>query len=145
MILTYVRFSFVDPTLEHALDSDKPWALSPLISTMPYFAIHRGEQAPKKIEPEDSPAFASSHGSYLRDDVSELESIPQFKTPSSRRQYFSTTNHRKEVTFKSTVSFFLRYLPTSMQACLTTELTRHLPAGYCRLGLLLWFPLLPGD
>ncbi|PVF93512.1 DUF1769-domain-containing protein, partial [Serendipita vermifera] len=94
--------NFVDPTLEHALDSDKPWALSPLISTMPYFAIHRDEQAHKKIKPEANPAFASSHGSYLHEDVSELENVPQFKTPSSRRQYFSTANHRKEVDFKTT-------------------------------------------
>ncbi|KAI9509058.1 DUF1769-domain-containing protein [Russula earlei] len=33
---------FVDPTLEHDLaSSTKPWALSPLISTMPYFAHRR--------------------------------------------------------------------------------------------------------
>lgn len=32
----------MDPTLEHDLQSQtKPWALSPLISTMPYFAHHR--------------------------------------------------------------------------------------------------------
>ena len=36
------RCSYIDPTLEHDLTSPtKPWALSPLISTMPYFAHSR--------------------------------------------------------------------------------------------------------
>ncbi|CAG8768115.1 3228_t:CDS:2, partial [Acaulospora colombiana] len=78
-----------------------PWALSPLISTMPYFAIHRDEQAHKKIKVEETPAFASSHGSYLHDNVSELENVPSFKTPSARRQYFASNSHRKEVDFKT--------------------------------------------
>lgn len=33
--------SFIDPTLEHDLTSSKPWALSPLIATMPHFAHER--------------------------------------------------------------------------------------------------------
>ncbi|KAG2008149.1 hypothetical protein CC2G_013610 [Coprinopsis cinerea AmutBmut pab1-1] len=38
-----LRFmNYIDPTLEHDLQSPtKPWALSPLIATMPHFAHHR--------------------------------------------------------------------------------------------------------
>ena len=33
--------SFIDPTLEYDLITSKPWALSPLIATMPHFAHER--------------------------------------------------------------------------------------------------------
>lgn len=58
--------SFIDPTLEHDLtSSSKPWALSPLITTMPHFAY-------KRVDDDDpSPtSFPPSHS--ITDDTSTL-------------------------------------------------------------------------
>ncbi|KAG8758713.1 hypothetical protein FRC14_007557 [Serendipita sp. 396] len=80
--------NFVDPTLEHSLSSEKPWALSPLISTMPYFAISHA----------DGPThgFATPNGAYVQDDTQQLE-VPHFKNPGARRQYFSNVSKRREI------------------------------------------------
>jgi hypothetical protein len=54
--------SYLDPTLTHDLSSKtKPWALSPLVSTMPHFAHSHNSQPPK---------FPSSHS--LTDNNSQL-------------------------------------------------------------------------
>lgn len=61
-----LRFmNYMDPTLTHDLQSTtKPWALSPLISTMPYFAHQR------ILHGELLPPFPSEES--LVDDVSQL-------------------------------------------------------------------------
>ncbi|OBZ67313.1 hypothetical protein A0H81_12610 [Grifola frondosa] len=66
-----LRFmSFIDPTLEHDLaSSSKPWALSPLIATMPYFEHKRVKYGsptppfpPQKPVGDDTTQLRSSNG-----------------------------------------------------------------------------------
>lgn len=58
--------NYIDPTLEHDLQStSKPWALSPLISTMPHFSHHRVRDSARVEVP-----FPSSES--LVDNTSEL-------------------------------------------------------------------------
>jgi len=91
--------NFVDPTLEHALSSERPWALSPLIATMPYFAIARDAS----VEKSETDAKITDKGSvsneYIEDDVSQLEGIPRLKGPASRRSYFASAAHRQQITY----------------------------------------------
>ncbi|EIN08371.1 hypothetical protein PUNSTDRAFT_126442 [Punctularia strigosozonata HHB-11173 SS5] len=109
---------FVDPSLDHDLaSSSKPWALSPLITTMPYFAHTRASSS-------GAPAFPS-HKS-VQDDTSELHhassatSLPYNLAGSDkRRAYFRDTAHRREVQFGPqdviTTDFcygFLEFSPT---------------------------------
>ncbi|KAJ8481793.1 hypothetical protein ONZ45_g15185 [Pleurotus djamor] len=61
--LKFMRY--IDPVLEHDLaSSSKPWALSPLIATMPYFSHHRASST------VDVPAFPPAQS--LGDDLSQL-------------------------------------------------------------------------
>jgi len=88
---------FVDPTLEHDLTSDaKPWALSPLISTMPHFTHTPTTSLP--------PQFPSAQS--IDDDTSHLKLPPKnggamcaLTTANKRRAYFSQAKHRRAVTF----------------------------------------------
>lgn len=48
--------SFVDPTLELDLYADKPWALSPALSTMNHLGLAQTGSSPMP-EPGGSPAF----------------------------------------------------------------------------------------
>ena len=59
--------SYIDPTLEHDLLSTKPWALSPLISTMPHFAHKRLRTVPADVEEPRFPPVKS-----LEDSLGEL-------------------------------------------------------------------------
>ncbi|KAH9852266.1 DUF1769-domain-containing protein [Lenzites betulinus] len=92
--------NFVDPTLEHDLASrTKPWALSPLVATMPYFRHQR--VAPNEAAPQFPPKDP------LSDDVSQLRTTPsatpsttKFKgSPSKRRAHFANALRRQEVVF----------------------------------------------
>ncbi len=94
--------SFVDPTLEHDLASrTKPWALSPLVATMPYFRHQRSTpSAPAPQFPPTEP---------LSDDASQLRTTSASPTspgggklkgsPSKRRGYFANALRRQEVVF----------------------------------------------
>ncbi|KAG8808876.1 hypothetical protein FRC17_003730 [Serendipita sp. 399] len=86
--------SYIDPTLEHALNSERPWALSPLVSTMPYFAISHANGPTRE--------FANSHGSYVEDDTRQLrqEGVPRLKSSAARRQYFANPAKRRETPIK---------------------------------------------
>ncbi|KZV70029.1 DUF1769-domain-containing protein [Peniophora sp. CONT] len=84
---------YVDPTLEHDLGSKtKPWALSPLISTMPYLAHSRS----------NPPLFPPADHKSIEDNV-EGSSGAAVKIPvgnsRARRTYFADEKHRKDVTF----------------------------------------------
>ncbi|KAG1745296.1 hypothetical protein EDB19DRAFT_1894480 [Suillus lakei] len=75
---------YVDPTLEHDLMSDtKPWALSPLIATMPYFVHERLDDIRVSPVLDDkrsdftAPSFPPSQS--IGEDISQL----QFATTSS--------------------------------------------------------------
>ncbi|OSC98092.1 DUF1769-domain-containing protein [Trametes coccinea BRFM310] len=95
--------NFIDPTLEHDLASrTKPWALSPLVATMPYFRhqpIARGAPAPR-FPPKEP----------LCDDTSQLRTVREATgspgkekllkgSPSKRRSYFANALRRQEVVF----------------------------------------------
>lgn len=105
--------SFIDPTLEHDLTSNtRPWALSPLVATMPYFAH-------TPLDTNSPPPFPSE--TSLKDDVSQLnlgspdsspsrlgrrkKEPPTLSTASKRRQYFSQAPNRQAVIFGPNVSF----------------------------------------
>ncbi|KAF8137326.1 DUF1769-domain-containing protein [Boletus edulis] len=60
---------FIDPTLEHDLTSSKPWALSPLIATMPHFAHERIYKL-DGLPPSDIPPFPPP--ASVSDDTSQL-------------------------------------------------------------------------
>ncbi|KAH6896246.1 hypothetical protein BKA70DRAFT_1316696 [Coprinopsis sp. MPI-PUGE-AT-0042] len=63
---TSAVLNYIDPTLEHDLQSQtKPWALSPLLSTMPHFAHHRIRDSAQSEGP-----FPPS--TSLQDNTSEL-------------------------------------------------------------------------
>ncbi|RXW23917.1 hypothetical protein EST38_g1930 [Candolleomyces aberdarensis] len=107
--------NYIDPTLEHDLQSTtKPWALSPLIATMPYFAHRRMDTDTASAKQIEFPMKTT-----LVDDTSELyhcytppptsspgdtnDGDPSFINlkylPSPRRSFFSTPEHRRFVTF----------------------------------------------
>ena len=96
--------SFIDPTLEQDLASrTKPWALSPLIATMPYF-----HHTPVAKSSAAAPAFPPKEPTD--DDTSQLRvratqtdgNIKGGKlkgNPSKRRSYFTNALRRQEVVF----------------------------------------------
>jgi hypothetical protein len=101
--------NYIDPTIEHDLQSTrKPWALSPLIATMPYFAHRRTVPVSvKQIEfPMKTPlvddtselylSYSPSSGDTNHSD-SSLDTLKYL--PSSRRSFFSKPEHRRLVTF----------------------------------------------
>ncbi|KAI0631241.1 DUF1769-domain-containing protein [Trametes polyzona] len=93
--------NFIDPTLEHDLASrSKPWALSPLIATMPYF---RHQRLPKNAPNPQFPPIEP-----LSDDVSQLPTpvtspggskLKPGSSPSKRRGHFANALRRQEVVF----------------------------------------------
>ncbi|TDL25157.1 DUF1769-domain-containing protein [Rickenella mellea] len=101
---------FIDPTLSHDLTSHtKPWALSPLIATMPHFT-HTSALAgpPPRFPTRESIGDDVSHliptkattppnGSRSRTPSPPLPSPPI--TAAKRRAYFSREKTRKAVTF----------------------------------------------
>ncbi|KAL6299235.1 DUF1769-domain-containing protein [Sparassis latifolia] len=83
---TALRFmQYIDPTLEQDLASQsKPWALSPLISTMPYLEHRRiAHDAEVPPFPPETPTANDTSLLYSSGD---------------RRVYFRDVEHRKEVT-----------------------------------------------
>ncbi|KAI0754327.1 hypothetical protein C8Q80DRAFT_1265979 [Daedaleopsis nitida] len=99
-----VKFmNFIDPTLEHDLASkSKPWALSPLIATMPYFEHKRVEQA--------APVPAFPRKDPIGDDTTEMRTTSALTSgsgkngktkdsPSKRRGFYTNALRRQEVVF----------------------------------------------
>ncbi|EKM58022.1 uncharacterized protein PHACADRAFT_116588 [Phanerochaete carnosa HHB-10118-sp] len=126
-ILAFMQY--MDPTLEQDLQSKtKPWALAPLISTMPYFAHMRADELHKV------PPFPPL--SPVQDDTKELrlksggqpEHLPADNNPESRRAYFRDPENRKAVVFGPndiiTTDFCYDYLSFS-----PSGVTLQLPAG----------------
>ncbi|EJC98212.1 uncharacterized protein FOMMEDRAFT_137140 [Fomitiporia mediterranea MF3/22] len=78
-----------DPTLEHALDGPQPWALSPLVSTMPYLthtSLARG-RGPQLFPPKYSIA---DDGSSLNTPPSSSPSLSPSSFPSSSADNLSS-------------------------------------------------------
>ncbi|KAI0642780.1 DUF1769-domain-containing protein [Trametes meyenii] len=91
--------NFIDPTLEHDLASrSKPWALSPLVATMPYFRQQRGSPAPPFPPAEP----ISDDATQLRTTVppAAAPALAKLKaSPAKRRSYFANALRRQEVVF----------------------------------------------
>jgi len=83
---------YIDPVLEHDLSGAHPWALSPLISTMPYFHHRKTFKSRDSLE---SPSLTS-----VKDDISELP--VKHDEPIDRRSYFASQEHREELNFGPT-------------------------------------------
>jgi len=93
-----LRFmKYIDPSLEHDLASrSKPWALSPLVATMPYLAHTRTDEIhPRDVGqrfPPTKPIVDDTH----------LLPINHGKVSggaSKRKTYFQSSSHREEVIF----------------------------------------------
>lgn len=123
------RYSFIDPTLEQDLaSSSKPWALSPLIATMPYLEHTRISG------PGDIPPFPAED-KLIGNDVSQLHLECAKKTDLSkdRRTVFKNVARRKEVVFRPEVRTYSTQL---IPFCLP----RAICAGSDHRGLLLQLP-----
>lgn len=78
---------YVDPTLEHDLLSEtKPWALSPLIATMPHFVHERIDNIRASPVPEHKRSFPPSHS--IGEDTSQLQ-FAIASSNSSNSTYFT--------------------------------------------------------
>ncbi|KAH9060618.1 hypothetical protein EDB87DRAFT_1683564 [Lactarius vividus] len=74
---------FIDPTLEHDLTSStKPWALSPLISTMPHLAYKRVPGVSRQASPVAG-HLTSSHKPQSLKQESNHDGWPHFPPPQS--------------------------------------------------------------
>ncbi|KAG7100025.1 hypothetical protein E1B28_001811 [Marasmius oreades] len=109
--------NFVDPTLEHDLTSStKPWALSPLISTMPHFMHTRIRGgSPESLSPSSStsslelpsmpPKFPPSRPIADDNSMLHLAQVPSEWSPSSSSSSLSSTHsHSSAKSHKSTLS-----------------------------------------
>jgi len=85
---------YLDPTLEQDLAASTPWALSPLITTMPYFEHMRlGELHKVPPFPPLNP---------VGDNVSDLHftrNNPEIEGGVNRKTFFQSASHRKSVEF----------------------------------------------
>ncbi|KAG9119187.1 hypothetical protein FRC07_005937 [Ceratobasidium sp. 392] len=97
--LNFVQY--MDPTLEHDLYGDKPWALSPLLSTMPY--LQRTQLAANKPVP-------SIPSTLLTEDKFEpplASALEKDSTPATRRKHFTDEANRKEIALTPKVRFYV--------------------------------------
>lgn len=109
---------FIDPTLEHDLKSTRPWALSPMVSTMPHFMHQRLHAACSSPLQSDDMEFESLIQAFppaepikdqtlelskaLRDKTSSSSSAPSkicFNDAAARKSYFSSAAHRQAFVF----------------------------------------------
>ncbi|OCB86633.1 multidrug resistance-associated ABC transporter [Sanghuangporus baumii] len=108
--------NFIDPTLEHDLTGQQPWALSPLVSTMPHLTYSPRSKIPPSFPPrqsigdDDSLLFRPNpSASPATSPSSSEDSLPGNRRESkksksrnpakSRRSHFSRTENRHAVTF----------------------------------------------
>ncbi|TFK38073.1 hypothetical protein BDQ12DRAFT_683924 [Crucibulum laeve] len=85
--------NYVDPTLEHDLQSNtKPWALSPLISTMPHFVHSRMPSNSASSSPSQGSPLQNGSAKYLSPNTASKPrkpdmhldlSLPSFPPPHS--------------------------------------------------------------
>ncbi|THH26540.1 hypothetical protein EUX98_g7648 [Antrodiella citrinella] len=86
---------FMDPTLELDIRAPKPWALSPLITTMPFFTHTR------LSEPHTTPPFPPTT-CLVADDISRLPyagKSEESKKRMARKTHFQDPARRKAVVF----------------------------------------------
>ncbi|PCH35415.1 DUF1769-domain-containing protein [Wolfiporia cocos MD-104 SS10] len=99
--------SFIDPTLEQDLASHtKPWALSPLIATMPYLEHRRTDNKEGGGTRASAPPFPPER--LIGNDMSQLpltasgggtDDKKAKALAKNRRAYFQDAAHRQEVMF----------------------------------------------
>jgi len=98
--------NYIDPTLEHDLTSNsKPWALSPLVATMPHFVHTR----------EKDTYFPPDHS--LSDDTSQLHlALVDFESPmsSASSSGLSSPRHRSSSDSSSSSSSSQRSMSRSL-------------------------------
>jgi hypothetical protein len=117
-------YRYVDPTLEHDLMSEtKPWALSPLISTMPHFVHERINDirtSPVLEHKWSESSFPPSQS--IGEDTSQLQfaiassnsSSSTYLTPSSSNSSFVTPSSSLSVTSSSSDLSSLPKMPGSL-------------------------------
>lgn len=91
----------IDSTLEHDLNSStRPWALSPLISTMPYLAIAPSSDVPA-VTKDFPPArpIAENTARLAQHTNGTPGTLDTFKNADKRRAFFRDVARRNEVTF----------------------------------------------
>ncbi|KAG9034251.1 hypothetical protein FRB95_013533 [Tulasnella sp. JGI-2019a] len=116
--------NLVDPVLDHDLKCDKPWALSPMISTMPYFkATYQHASTPI---PEFNPLaeFHEDISGLFKDSSAAPNPLPQ--TASQRQKYFQNEENRKAVEFTPEVVLHVDFAYGYFQF---PELYLSLPGG----------------
>ena len=115
--------SFIDPTLEHNLISNKPWALSPLIATMPHF-MHERIYELDGLPQSDFPSFPPLIS--ISDDTSQLwttstcavsQSRSCFTTPPapSRTSFSTSWSSNSDTSRNSKLSFVNNRLKRSLE------------------------------
>ena len=115
----------MDPTLEQDLQSkSKPWALSPLISTMPFVVHTRAEELHRVPPfPPIKPIQENTAELKLRDGK-QPEYLQAGNNPPARREYFRAPENRKNVVFGPNVS--------RVSICHTSEIKPWLYRMYSR-------------
>jgi len=116
--------NLIDPTLIHDLYIQKAWALSPLISTMPYFRVIR--QPPTAPLPKFDPLaeFQEDVLDLFKDNGAAPKSL--LSTASQRKKYFQNETHRQEVEFTPETVFHMDFAYGYFQF---PELCLSLPGG----------------
>ncbi|KAI0701390.1 hypothetical protein BC835DRAFT_1265032 [Cytidiella melzeri] len=137
-ILAFMHY--VDPTLEQNLQSQsKPWALSPLISTMTHFMHSTVDSSDKAPEFPASKAMGDNTSTLPFQSGTRPEALPQdsASTAEARRAFFKTANHRRLVTFGPndliTADFCYNYLLFS-----STGVQLKIPGGFSLDMMKLW-------
>jgi len=96
--------NYIDPTLEHDLHAEQPWALSPLISTMPYFN-HRRVSTDIDLRTTTFPNNQSiKDNQSIEDDTSNLTHAKDVSdvsshSPKGRRSHFAIPSNRQSTKF----------------------------------------------
>lgn len=132
---------YVDPTLEHDLMSEtKPWALSPLISTMPHFVHERIDDRRASPVPEHKQWESSFPPSQsIGEDTSQLQfaiassnsSSSTYFTPSSSNSSFVTPSSSLSITSSSSDLSNFPKMPGSLGVSVKNSL--QLPFEKARL------------
>lgn len=92
---------FIDPTLELDVYADKPWALSPVLSTMNHLALKKKENK-SEVEMEAPTAMGifkavDEHALHVVDRPEDSHDVAK------RRRFFGDAGNRELVTFDKTL------------------------------------------
>lgn len=88
--------SFVDPTLELDVYADKPWALSPVLSTMNHLSLNKSVKKDEDIEP---PTAMGIFRAVDEDALHVVGRPDENGDVARRRRFFGDAGNRELVTF----------------------------------------------